>query len=145
MTIHPVSAMRLPARLLLVLLLGFGLSGPAAAQFQRSAEDLFVGTPVTVTLPAGADTLLVTYRPNSAIATTDAIPATGGQVAWTPADAGVVALAVPGGARETVSVRFQDTPAAGMLVLVLAGTILFGGAIFAFRKLFERRPDGHPG
>lgn len=140
-------------RRVLLLLLGFAVALPAAAQFTLSDEP-FVGRAVTVTLPpdaVAADTLVVTYRPNSSIARRVLLP-TGGAAAvtWTPDRAGVVALAVPGGVAQNVSVRFQRLPASGLFVLFSAALILFGGAVFSFRKLFEqdapktnptRRPD----
>jgi hypothetical protein len=87
-----------------------------------------------VTLPAPTDTLLATYRPSTSIAHVDTLV---GAQQWTPTEAGVVALSTPGGDTQNVSVRFARTPLAGLAVLLVAGLILFGGAGFAFRKLFE--------
>ena len=127
-------------RLCILLLLLLAGTGEAAAQYVDLAEKPHVGDPVTVTL-GGADTLLVTYRPNSSIARLVRIPAEGRQtVVWTPAEAGVVALATPGGGQQNVSVRFDAPPLGGILVLLAAGTILFGGAVFAFVKLFQGPP-----
>lgn len=111
---------------------------PAAAQFQFSAEKFYVNQAVTVTLPAPSDTLTVTYRPNSSIPIVDHLP-TGGQgsIEWTPGHPGVVALSMPGGPSQNVSVRFLSVPWSGVMVLTLAGLILFGGIIFSFRKLFS--------
>lgn len=130
----------LPALLLPALLLAALLTAPAAqAQFTFEPDDIVVGVPVTVTLPPGTDTLTVVYRPNSSIGSTEHVPV-GGAAAytWTPAQPGIVRLATEDGAGQNVSVRFQSPPASGIVVLVLAGCILFGGAIFATRALFQR-------
>lgn len=122
----------------------------AAAQFTLSPETPVVGEPLTVTLPEAADALTVTYRPNSTIPHAEVIPTNGRTtVSWTPTNAGVVALSV-GTASMNTSVRYQSAPLSGIFVLLAAGLILFGGAIFAFRLLFQddisaadvaRRPD----
>lgn len=131
----------MPTRLCLLLLLWLAGTGEVAAQYTLSTEKPHVGEPVTVTLPAPADTLLVTYRPNSSIARPVPIPTEGRQtVTWTPAEAGVVALSTPEGGGQNVSVRFDAPPVSGILVLLLAGAILFGGAVFAFVKLFQGAP-----
>lgn len=120
------------------LVLGLLFASPAAGQFERSAEDLYVAQEVTITLPVPADTLFVTYRPGSTIPIREAVPVADQQtVAWTPRYPGVVALATADGTAQNVSVRFQSIPGDGVLVLVLAGCILFGGIAFSFRKLFS--------
>lgn len=128
-------------RLLVYLTLSLLLAVPAAGQITLSAEDLYVSEPVTVTLAAPAEALTVTYRPNSSIETVETIPARGQQtVTWTPVQAGVVALSAGGSGSRNVSVRYQRVPAGGIVVLLIAGCLLFGGAIFAFRKLFQDGP-----
>ena len=130
------------ARLLLLFLATglLSLSGPrcAAAQYVSPEASLVVGRPVHITLPDPGDTLTVTYRPNSSIAAVDHLaPAAGStSLTWTPHEAGVVQLATSNGASQSVSVRFSTPPISGILVLTLAGLILFGGAVFAFRRLF---------
>lgn len=123
---------------LLPMLFGSLLIPPAAAQYQFSEEDLFVSREVTVSFPTPTDTLIVTYRPNSSIPIVEAIPTNAaGSATWTPRYPGVVAVATPGGPTQNVSVRFLTVPWNGVAVLTLAGLILFGGIIFAFRKLFD--------
>jgi hypothetical protein len=133
----------MPARLLLlcfVLLIGY--PGDAVAQYTLTPEDIYVGTPVTITLAAPADTLTVTYRPNSSIASQEILLTNGQQtVAWVPQQAGVAAISTPAGGAQNVSVRFQSAPASGIIVLLFAGGILFGGVIFAFVKLFKNNPE----
>lgn len=138
---------RLPDLKLTLLLAGLlalaGLAPTAAAQYTLSAPRLYVGEPVTVTLPQAVQALEVTYRPNSSIATTETLtPAGGLTVEWTPTQAGVVRLSSAAAGGQNVSVRFQETPTSGLLVLILAGTILFGGAAFASVKLFQDDGDG---
>lgn len=133
----------MPVRFLLfcfVLLIGW--SGTAMAQYTLDPADIYVGTPVTITLAEPADTLTVTYRPNSSIATQEVLLTNGQQtVEWVPQQAGVAAISTPAGGSQNVSVRFQDAPASGIFVLLLAGFILFGGVIFAFVKLFKDSPE----
>ncbi len=119
-------------RTLLFLFLLLGVAAPASAQYVAEDARLYIEQPVALTLPG--DTLVVTYRPNSSIARVDTLV---GTRAWTPRQAGVVKLQAPGGEAQSVSVRFDRTPASGLFVLIGAGLILFGGAGFAFRKLFE--------
>ena len=45
-----------------------------------------------------------------------------------------------GDAAQSLSVRFQGTPLGGLIVMILAGLILFGGATIALRALLA---DGH--
>jgi hypothetical protein len=133
----------MPARLLfLCLVLLLGRPGDAVAQYTLAPEDLYVGTPVTITLAQPADTLTVTYRPNSSITSREILPTNGLQtVEWVPQKAGVAALSTPTGGAQNVSVRFQQAPVSGIIVLLLAGLILFGGIIFAFIKLFRNNPE----
>ncbi len=128
--------------LLLAALLALGTAEAARAQFVAGDVLVTRGEAVRVTLPDTARALLATYRAGSDIlAETDTLraDASGGTVTWTPRQAGVVNLTVPGagGPSQNVSVRFRAVPPGGVAVLVLAGCILFGGAAFAFRKLFE--------
>lgn len=127
------------AALLFVLIAAAAL--PVRGQFLPESVRVYRGEPVEIPLPPSADTLLVTYRPSSAIARRVMLPASGGgAVRWTPTDAGVVALSTPGGPSQNVSVRFRGIPIGGLVVLLFAGTVLFGGAAFALKKLFEDDP-----
>ena len=84
----------------------------------------------------------MTYRPNSRIARSDSLAiGPDGSVTWIPEQAGVVALAVDAGPVRNVSVRFAGVPWLGVLVLLVAGTILFGGAAFGLRRML--RGDDH--
>ena len=65
------------------------------------------------------------------------IPVSGTVATWTPSRAGVVALATADGASRNVSVRFDETPISGLLILIVAGLVLFGGAALAMRALLS--------
>lgn len=113
------------------------LAGPLKAQYLNTHEVLKAGQEVQLTIP-GADTLLVTYRPGSNISETIRIPVEGKHFTWTPREAGIVALSTPDGPTQNVSVRFDAFPFPGFVILIAAGSILFGGALFASVKLFGK-------
>lgn len=127
--------MRLSAILVLLALAAL----PAAAQPITVAPAMpVVGQPATLRFSAPVDTVLVTYRPNSAVARRDTIRIGGFEsVKWTPAQAGVVQIRLTDGTAQNVSVQFARLPLSGVLVLLVAGCILFGGATFAMRKLLS--------
>lgn len=113
------------------------------------------GEPVEIRLAAPGGTPLpgvtisARYRPNSETTHTESLGVTGpdGSLSWTPADAGVVTLQAAGEggappiAQHQVAVRFGAFPAVGLLVMLGAATLLFGGAAFGFRLLL--RPPAH--
>jgi hypothetical protein len=122
-----------------------------------AAEDLLVFTdPVLVKGEAHVISLAkiaeaplflsVTYRPNSATELTEEPAAFDGDgmITWTPQAAGIATLSVVGAdgailGRKDVSICFSGIPAGGILTMVLAGILLFGGAacslVMALRKL----------
>ena len=121
----------------LLLMLALGFAASADAQITTSPDVIVRGHSVTVTFSEPTDSLLVTYRPNSGIAFEEVVPASGTSATWTPSRPGVVALATPAGASQNVSVRFDRTPVSGLVILTLAGLVLFGGAGFAMRALLR--------
>lgn len=125
--------------LLLAALLAGVLAGPTAAQITPSTDAPTVGEPLTLTFDAPVDTLTVTFRPGAAASTvrTQHI-VLGGQTSytWTPERAGVVQVAA-NGATQNLSVRFTSLPGLGVLIMVLAGLILFGGAAWATSLLLQ--------
>ncbi len=121
----------------LLFLVALAFASGARGQINVSPEIIVRGEPVTVTFGEPTDSLLVTYRPNSGIAYEEVVLASGGTATWTPSRAGVVALATPAGASQNVSVRFDRTPMSGLIILILAGIVLFGGAGFAMRALLS--------
>lgn len=122
------------------LLLALLLASSAQAQISLSSEPLVRGQAVTVSLGAPSDSLVVTYRPNSGISVSETLPVTGSTAQWVPSRAGVVSLEAADGTSANVSVRFDRTPISGLLILILAGLILFGGAAFAMRALLSGGP-----
>ncbi len=148
---------------LLPFLVAALLAPSAAAQFtltplpyeeaDEAPEAPIQGRPVQITLEQPVDRVEVVWRPNSAVSDTVALDATGTSFVWRPTRAGVARIAlITGGERveENVSVRYDRYPGSGIFILIVAGTILFGGAGFAMGKLLgeetlddlaERRPD----
>lgn len=110
---------------------------PASAQYANADSVLTVGQPITLTV-SQADTLTFIYRPGSNISDTVHVPIVGNNYRWTPSEAGLVALTTPNGDTQDVSVRFDDVPLAGYIILFGAAFILLGGAIFASSKLFGK-------
>lgn len=109
-----------------------------ANPIELSNEKPTVGEEVTVTLEAPSNKLLITYRPNSAVAKKDSImlQAAGTSFNWTPKNPGVVSLAA-GDKSRNVSVYFAGISWSGIFTMLLAGCILFGGIFYAFRLLFQ--------
>lgn len=113
-----------------------------------AADDLVIGEPfATVGEPIAVTfdnenreglTLRVIYRPNSE---TEKIEKAGsfdenGGLTWTPTEPGLATLTIMNEGGESlasleVGVCFSETPAGGILVMVLAGLLLFGGAGFS--------------
>lgn len=120
---------------LAVILIGW--SQPAIGQYAQTDEIVTAGRPIKLNI-SQADTLFVTYRPGTSISETISIPVTGEIYEWTPRKAGIVALSTPGGITQNVSVRFNDFPVSGLIILLGAGIILFGGALLASIKLFGK-------
>ncbi len=90
-------------------------------------------------LPAAGIAVSVTYRPNSEVAITEEIGRTDarGELSWTPRSAGIGMLAAEG-CDLTVSIRFRGIPIGGLVVMLLAAMILFGGNSYSFAKTFGR-------
>lgn len=95
-----------------------------------------VGEPTVITLEAPADQVTITYSPGAPIATTQTL-STGGklEVPWTPETPGVASV-VAGADSTNVSVKFDGVPGLGLVIFLIAGVILFGGAAVCLRALF---------
>ncbi|MEM8559486.1 MAG: hypothetical protein AAGG50_16835 [Bacteroidota bacterium] len=125
-------------------------AGPASAQLvfeplplesgEEPPTQPIQGHPVRVTLDEPAESVQVVWRPNSAIPDTVALSPSGLSFVWTPTRAGVATIVTPTSA-QNVSVRYSTYPGLGILVLIVAATILFGGAGFAMGRLLG---DGVP-
>ena len=117
------------------------LAAPAAAQDVVSVEPAAPvrGEPVRVTFSEPVDSVTVTYRPGAVTARTETFTPGATSFEFTPRRAGVVAVAA-GDAATSLSVRFTRAPLPGLLVMIVAGLILFGGAAVSMRALLA---DGH--
>ena len=88
--------------------------------------------------------VMVTYRPGSNVAATKVAGTTDGtgEIEWIPDHAGIATLEVEGDDASspslTVSVRFRNVPTLGVILLMLAGMILFGGNGYSIAKTFGR-------
>ncbi len=130
-----------------VLLTFFGATGVAV---ELTFEDDFpiVGREETVTVSGQPTTgplvLSVVYSPNSETSTEEEIgvvPADG-KVPWTPSRSGIATVAVRDGsgaavAAENVAILFDRTPSSGVLVMIFAGVLLFGGAGYSLRSVLR--------
>ncbi|MGB3542744.1 hypothetical protein [Rubrivirga sp.] len=94
---------------------------------------------VTVTFSEPVDSVTVTYRPGAVTATSETFTPGSETFVFSPSKAGVVSVS-GGDATQSLSVRYLGTPTAGLIVMILAGLILFGGAGMALRALLA---DGH--
>jgi hypothetical protein len=115
----------------------------ADAQIQLSNEKPVAGEAVTISLDQPETQVVIAYRPNSSVVRRDTLRSDGptSEFSWTPQKAGVVALSTSSASRN-VSVRFEGFSYPGLVVMLLAGGILFGGVIFAFRVLFSKTKRG---
>lgn len=110
-------------------------AAPANAQYVQADKVLTAEQPVIISVPE-TDSLTITYRPGSNIAEEQKVAVIGKSYEWTPKEAGLVSLSTPGGPSQTVSVRFSSFPFPGLIVLIIAAGILFGGALYASVSLF---------
>jgi len=137
----------------LLVLCGLLLAARAQADVSAAQDFPKQGTATTVTVtdadgaPLPGAQVTAVYRPGSNVAHTEMLGTTGadGTVAWTPDDAGLVALqATPAATPEApepammttnLSVIYRGVPLPGLLVLLVAGITLYGGVIWGFAKL----------
>jgi hypothetical protein len=135
----------------LVILLACGYGSAAAqgtivlqTQFPVQKEKTRILVQAQNGDPVAGARVSATYRPGSRVeeesevGTTDA----GGSVEWIPKEAGIVSISAAfSGAdgndlqlQTNVSVKFASTPMSGVLIMLLAGTLLIGGSIVRFVK-----------
>ncbi|MEM6286584.1 MAG: hypothetical protein AAF845_05465 [Bacteroidota bacterium] len=120
--------------LLLALLLAPALSAQDIVGI--TPEIPIRGEPVEVTFSAPVDSVTVTYRPGAVTASVETFAPGAATFAFTPERAGVVSVA-GGDGSQNVSVRFRSTPLGGILVMLVAGVVLCGGAVVALRALMR--------
>jgi len=83
--------------------------------------------------------LFVTRRPNSKTEKVKNLgtPSATCTIDWIPEDVGITKLAIKVGnekvVEKNVSVRFEKNPASGSIILIVAGIILYGGIVYAFK------------
>jgi hypothetical protein len=132
----------LPACLVAALLL---LSfAPAEARIRLNKETITSGEAVEILLDSAATQVTITYRPNSRLARTDTLRSEAGDIRfpWTPKRAGVVSISA-NGASKNISVRYNGLSVSGLIVMLVAFGMLFGGAAFSLRLLFkDQEEDG---
>ena len=124
-------------RALLLIAVAF-VAAPVNAQdiVSVTPEQPTRGEPVTVTFSESVDSVTVTYRPGAITATADTFTPGSETFEFSPERAGVVSV-TSGDASQSLSVRFRGTPISGLLVMILAGLVLFGGAAVALRALLS--------
>jgi hypothetical protein len=107
-----------------------------------------VGEPVTVSFnPNGSSgdlILRVVYAPNSETSSVEEIGrvSADGSVEWTPGRFGIATLKLTDGAGDTIAVENvavlpDGAPATGVLVMLFAGILLFGGAGVSLRSVLR--------
>ncbi len=123
--------------LLLLLALAAGASAQSIVSVTPDAPTR--GEPVTVTFDQAVDSVTVTYRPGAVTATSETFTPGAASFTFSPEKAGIVSVS-SGAASQSLSVRYIGVPLGGLIVMILAGLILFGGAGLALRALLA---DGH--
>jgi len=140
------------------LVLGFAIAPvPAGAGIDTTPSIPTQGETVRVVFtdaegaPVAGALVRAVYRPQSEVERTEEIGTTdaAGLVSWTPTGAGIVNLeAVPAADRTAVSrsipVRFRGIPLTGLVILLLAGLILYGSVFRGFRSLTAAPPPALP-
>ncbi|MDP8224486.1 MAG: hypothetical protein P9L99_14085 [Candidatus Lernaella stagnicola] len=137
--------MKTTATILLAVFV-LALTAPAwAAKIECEPEFPIRGQEVFVTLSDVEDptawSFVVTYRPNSATAQINQLgpPAADGRLRWLPTASGLVEIKAQGPTKDAkvttnIAVRFPSPPISGIIILLVAGTILFGGAGYSLSK-----------
>lgn len=157
---------RAAAAAALTIALAALLAAPAAGvEIALATESPLLDDPVAVTVtdagtPVAGARVDAHYRPNSQTAFREPLPPTdaAGRTEWTPRAAGIVTLEVlepaggpapgtvhrcgptPRPARCNTAVRFGAFPARGVVVMVVAGLLLFGGAALGMAMLLREGP-----
>ena len=140
--------------ILTVVLLG--LSGGSASAIELTLDDDFpmVGIDQIVRIAdvehAENLRLWVICSPNSETQTEEEIGqfSSDGVITWNPSRFGIATLSArddQGGivVSENVAVLFAKTPTAGVLVMIFAGVLLFGGAAFSLRSVLKSGVPQH--
>ena len=126
---------------------------PVAIEVAQSMPVQGQVTTVSAVVPGHSPTAKVrleaTYGPNAKVAkrvVIGSMTGTGSTLEWSPQRAGIVTLelydegAEQGSAplaKKTLSVAFDGTPISGVLMMLAAGCILFGGAFVTLRQIMR--------
>ena len=135
---------------LAILALAAGVQTAAGASIDLEARNPVMGEPISLTVipddsAAAGWTVTANYFPNSVVEEAEEIGMTdsAGRVEWTPQHAGIVSLNAARGddtAKRAVGVAFSSLPGGAVLVFIIAGTILLGGAGWSLIRLMEHDP-----
>jgi len=134
--------------ILVLILVGLGIGSPLAADLSLDDDFPIVGKGQAVSLTGVEDAenlrLWVIYSPNSETQTEEEIGrfTSGGAMTWDPTRSGIATLSARddrGGslATENVAILFAKTPGSGVLVMLFAGVLLFGGAGISMRLVLS--------
>lgn len=127
--------------LLLALIIA---AAPASAEITSSTDAPVRGQAIQLTFAEPINSFTVTYRPGAVTAHDEVVSVPNARtVSWTPQRAGVVKIAA-GDDTKNLSVRFTGAPATGILVMLVAGIILFGGAGLSLRMLLSNGKELPP-
>lgn len=111
------------------------------AQIEISPKSPSVGEEVTITLSEMSDKIMIIYRPNSQVQIFDSIETgNSSKVSWTPKNPGVVSIK-SNAHSVNVSVKYASISWSGLVVMVLAFLILFGGVAYSFAVLFRKEEN----
>lgn len=141
----------------IALLLALSATPMAAVTIVTDDHYPIVGEATTVSVedetgPMEGAIVQVEYRPNSSTARTETLDPTdeSGITSWTPAGAGLARISVigPDGPTGTVavSVRYTGFEPSGIVIMLLAGLFLFGGAGYGMSLLLreQKAPPEEP-
>ena len=131
-----------------VVLLGVWATSASAGELTLDADFPMVGVDQIVTVAdverADSLRLWVIYSPNSETQSEEEIGqfSSDGVMTWNPTRFGIATLSArdDGGGTvvsENVAVLFAKTPTAGVLVMLFAGVLLFGGAGLSLRSVLS--------
>ncbi len=141
--------MKRTATLLLVGVLLVGIGAPVWAARVACDDESPVRDKTTFIRLTDVDDptawkLSVTYHPNSVTAKTDELGVfdVAGKATWKPAVSSIVEIVAKGPGKKdkavmNIAVRFPSPPISGIVILLLAGTILFGGAGYSLFKAIK--------
>lgn len=140
--------------ILTVILLGLSVGSVPAVELSLDDDFPVVGRDQRVGV-SGVERaedlgLWVVYSPNSETWTEEEIGrfSSGGTVTWNPSRFGIATLSARDAAgkvvtTENVAILFAKTPRSGVLVMLFAGLLLFGGAGFSLRSVLSSGVPKH--